>query len=124
MMLYSYRTCWPQELPFRIRLSDGFTRTDPSTFTAEEIADAGFTGPYTEPVYDPDTEVLNWDPKTLSFYITPKPEDTGNLNEDPVPQQQLWLFVCVFTLWESSTHKQQTHTLTAPSPGKPCGFPR
>jgi hypothetical protein len=85
MMLYSYRTCWPQELPFRIRLSDGFTRTDPSTFTSEEIADAGFTGPYTEPAYDPDTEVLNWDPKTLSFYITPKPEDTGNLNEDPVP---------------------------------------
>lgn len=33
---------YPKRLPWRIRLSDGSTRTDPSTFTAEEIADAGF----------------------------------------------------------------------------------
>lgn len=72
MMLYSYRTCWPQVLPFRIRLSDGSTRTDPSTFTAEEIADAGYTGPYVEPAYNPETEVLNWDPYTLTFFITLK----------------------------------------------------
>ena len=75
MMLYSYRTCWPQVLPFRIRLSDGSTRTDPSTFTAEEIADAGYTGPYVEPAYNPETEVLNWDPYTLTFYSTPKPPE-------------------------------------------------
>jgi hypothetical protein len=75
MMLYSYHTCWPQVLPFRIRLSDGSTRTDPSTFTAEEIADAGYTGPYVEPAYNPETEVLNWDPYTLTFYITPKPPE-------------------------------------------------
>lgn len=29
-------------LPWRIRLSDGSTRTDPSTFTDEMIADAGY----------------------------------------------------------------------------------
>jgi hypothetical protein len=82
MMLYSYQTCWPQELPFRIRLSNGFTCTDPSTFTAEDLADAGFTGPYVEPSYDPDTEILNWNPYTLSFYITPKEIPTAA--EDPV----------------------------------------
>ena len=69
MMLYSYRTCWPQVLPFRIRLSDGSTRTDPSTFTAEEIADAGYTGPYVEPAYNPETEVLNWILTLLLFLL-------------------------------------------------------
>ncbi|MDP3720759.1 MAG: hypothetical protein Q8T13_23605 [Acidobacteriota bacterium] len=32
----------PAAIPFRIRLSSGLTRTDPSTFTADEIADAGY----------------------------------------------------------------------------------
>jgi hypothetical protein len=42
-MLYSYQSQYPRPLPFRITLSSGQTRTDPSTFTAEEIADAGYT---------------------------------------------------------------------------------
>lgn len=41
-MLYSYKKQYPSPLPFRIILSDGRTRTDPTTFTEEEIADAGF----------------------------------------------------------------------------------
>jgi hypothetical protein len=36
--LYSYQGQEPQELPERIRLSGGRTRTDSSTFTEEEIA--------------------------------------------------------------------------------------
>lgn len=41
-MLYSHKNKYPAELPFRIRLSDGSTRTDPTTFTKEELSSAGF----------------------------------------------------------------------------------
>jgi hypothetical protein len=59
-MLYSLRQQRPAPLPFRIRLSNGFTRTEPASFTAEEIIDAGYVGPYTEPAYNPATEQLLW----------------------------------------------------------------
>ena len=49
-MLYSYNNGYPTLIPNRIRLSNGFTRTDRSTYTAEEIADAGYV-----PVADPPT---------------------------------------------------------------------
>ena len=41
-MLYSYKGQYPKELPNRIRLSNGTTRTDKITFTDEEILDAGY----------------------------------------------------------------------------------
>ena len=41
-MLYSYNGGYPAPIPNRIRLSNGFTRTDSSTYTVEEIADAGY----------------------------------------------------------------------------------
>ena len=42
-MLYSYRGGYPVDsLPYRIRLSNGLTKTDPATFTEEDISDAGF----------------------------------------------------------------------------------
>jgi hypothetical protein len=59
-MLYSLRQQRPAPLPFRIRLSSGFTRTEPASFTDEEIIDAGYVGPYTEPAYNPATEQLLW----------------------------------------------------------------
>lgn len=40
--MYSISGSYPSPLPNRIRLSDGSTRTDRSTFTPEEIADAGY----------------------------------------------------------------------------------
>ena len=59
-MLYSIHNQRPAPLPFRIRLSNGFTRTKPASFTAEEIADAGYVGPFTDPAYDAATEQLLW----------------------------------------------------------------
>ena len=59
-MLYSLRNQRPAPLPERIRLSDGFTRYKHQPPTAEEIADAGYVGPYTEPAYDVATEQLLW----------------------------------------------------------------
>jgi hypothetical protein len=41
-------------------MPDGFTRTDASTFTQEEIQAAGYFGPYTEPSYNSSTEQLLW----------------------------------------------------------------
>ena len=59
-MLYSLHTERPAPLPHRIRMPDGFTRTDASTFTQEEIQAAGYSGPYTEPSYNSSTEQLLW----------------------------------------------------------------
>ena len=59
-MLYSFRQQRPAPLPQRIRMPDGFTRTDASTFTQEEIQAAGYSGPYTEPSYNPSTKQLLW----------------------------------------------------------------
>lgn len=44
IIMYSLNGAYPiKTLPHRIRLSDGRTRTDSSTFTDEEIADAGYS---------------------------------------------------------------------------------
>ena len=42
MQLYSHNNQYPTKLPNRLKFSDGTTRTDPETFTAEEIAAAGW----------------------------------------------------------------------------------
>ena len=60
MTFYSLDNQRPAPLPWRITLPSGFTRTDPSTFTEDEILAAGFTGPYSEPDYDPATQQLDW----------------------------------------------------------------
>lgn len=60
-MLYSHNGSYPTTLPNRIRLSDGSTRTDPDTFTAEEIADAGYVAAEDPPDYNNNTQRLDWD---------------------------------------------------------------
>lgn len=60
-MLYSHNGSYPTTLPNRIRLSDGSTRTDPDTFTAEEIADAGYVAAGDPPDYNNNTQILGWD---------------------------------------------------------------
>ena len=60
-MLYSHRQAEPAPLPHRIRFEDGSTRTDNSTFTAEELDRAGYSGPYKRPDCDPKTETVDWD---------------------------------------------------------------
>tara|TARA_A100001515_G_scaffold135196_1_gene125943 strand:+ start:130 stop:612 length:483 start_codon:yes stop_codon:yes gene_type:complete len=61
-MLYSIKGNYPVEtLPHRIRLSDGSTRTDSSTFTADELSSAGITTVSDPPEYNADTHKLTWD---------------------------------------------------------------
>jgi hypothetical protein len=57
--LYSFNGAAPVPLPFRITLANGFTRTDPSSFTEDEIAEAGYVL-IEQPEYDPATQALNW----------------------------------------------------------------
>lgn len=60
-MLYSHNGQYPTILPHRITLSDGTTRTDVSTFTEEELADAGYvavTAPIPTAVYP---QRADWD---------------------------------------------------------------
>ena len=67
MALYSFNGARPTILPNRIKLSNGFTRTDKSTFTPEEIADAGWVQVEDPPVVEYPNK-LEWDGGTLSWY--------------------------------------------------------
>lgn len=67
--LYSYQGQEPQLLPHKIRLNGGRSRTDSSTFTEEEIAEAGFTGPYTIPDFDQEYQRVSWDSKNFTYAI-------------------------------------------------------
>ena len=56
MTIYTLNGSVPGPIPFRIRLSTGGTRTDPTSFTAAEIADAGYVEAPEPPEYDPTTQ--------------------------------------------------------------------
>lgn len=58
-MLYTLNGSYPAPIPFRIRLSNGMTRTEPDTFTTEEIADAGYVE-VPEPPVPTYPEKLDW----------------------------------------------------------------
>jgi hypothetical protein len=75
-MLYSIRQQRPAPLPFRIRLSNGFTRYAHQPPTTEEILDAGYVGPYTEPAYDAATEQLLWVDGAYMIEALPPPIPT------------------------------------------------
>lgn len=76
-MLYSYNNQYPTELPFRITLTNGRTRTDPSTFTAEEIADAGYVLVDNAPSYDYPNK-LEW---TGTDWLVREPNQTEIANK-------------------------------------------
>lgn len=73
MTLYSFKGAWPTQLPNRIKLSNGFTKTDKTTFTVEDLADAGWVAVD----YPPEIEYpnkLEWDGSILEWYIRPPNE--------------------------------------------------
>jgi hypothetical protein len=74
-MLYSFRQQRPAPLPFRIRLSNGFTRYAHQPPTAEEILDAGYVA-YIEPAYDAATEQLLWRDGAYVIEALPPPIPT------------------------------------------------
>ncbi|AUQ64447.1 hypothetical protein [Phaeobacter inhibens] len=72
--LYHTATTAPAPLPHRIRLSDGRSRTDPSSFTAEEIADAGYIASPPQPDHDLATQRLTWDGIAWGIEDVPAPD--------------------------------------------------
>ena len=69
-MMYSIKGNYPIEtLPHRIRLSDGSTRTDSSTFTADELSSAGITTVSDPPEYNADTHKLTWDNNDVEWEV-------------------------------------------------------
>lgn len=60
MSLYSFNQGEPKELPYKIFLSNGDDRTDPSSFTDEEIADAGYVFAGFPPEHNSETQKATW----------------------------------------------------------------
>jgi len=86
-MIYSYRSQIPEPLPFRIRLSNGQTRTEPATFTAEEIADAGYTPARDMPVITENQRVV-WSSELIDWVVTDKtPEEIEQERQDAIARQ-------------------------------------
>jgi hypothetical protein len=84
-MEYSYRNQYPTaQLPWTLVL-DGYSRNDPSTFTEEEIALAGYTIVPDRPSYNPKTQELMW--LGTEWHVQPK--------QPPNPQEieQQWRLV-------------------------------
>jgi len=73
MTLYSFKGAQPTQLPSRIKLSNGFTKTDNTTFTAEDLADAGWIAVENPPVVDYPNK-LKWNGETLRWILTPPNE--------------------------------------------------
>jgi len=60
-MYYSLNNQYPvPKLPEKIRLSNSSTRTDPSTFTEEELLDSGWRSVSDPMPHDPNEHTLSW----------------------------------------------------------------
>lgn len=68
-MLYSHEGKYPAPLPERIRLEDGSTRTDSSTFTDTELEAWGYIGPITRPYVDPAIGECVWNYESQSYEV-------------------------------------------------------
>ena len=80
MKLYSYNGGYPSSLPFRIRLSNGTTKTDPSTFSIDDLNDAGYTEAPDKPII-PEGNILLWNEESLSWNLREKTEEEIFLEE-------------------------------------------
>jgi hypothetical protein len=86
-MLYSKNNQYPKPIPFRIVLSDGRTRTDPSTFTEDEIVDAGYVA-VDNPPNITSNEVLSWNGELLRWEVRDKTAE-----ELEAEKQRQWVIV-------------------------------
>lgn len=73
--LYSYNGEFPKTLPNRIRLSDGSTRTDISSFTDDDLVDSGYIGPLTQPENTESVASISWDSGSTSFMVVNYDDD-------------------------------------------------
>jgi hypothetical protein len=87
MTIYSYRGNFPELLPDRVRLDDGYTRTSLEKLSLDELKEIGFSDPIEEPIYDLETQELFWDGKTLTV-VEKKIEKKLSYIDDFVEQER------------------------------------
>lgn len=68
MSLYSYLGQEPAELPYRIRLDAGLTRTSLNELSLEELTSLGFV-PVSKPSYDSETQKIVWNIDTKEYQV-------------------------------------------------------
>jgi len=71
---YSHNNGYPKKLPFRIFLSDGSTRTDPSQFRVWQVEDAGYVKVDDMPQYDASIQSVSWNGSAWVLTDIPPPE--------------------------------------------------
>lgn len=76
--LYSYKGQYPQELPNRIRLVNGLTKTDKNTFTTEDLSGAGYFPVAGKPSVDEKTHKISWDSSSLKWNVIELTEQEKN----------------------------------------------
>lgn len=75
-MKYSIKGKYPvSNLPNRIRLLDGSTRTDSSTFTSSDLSNAGITTVSDPPAYNKNTHKLTWNQTDINWEVVALTED-------------------------------------------------
>lgn len=79
-MLYSYNNRYPGPLPNRIRMPDGSTKTDISTFTEQDLLDAGYIAVNDPPVPEY-PNILEWN-GTAWVIRAPNEEETKARKEN------------------------------------------
>lgn len=72
-MLYSYNGSYPTTIPERIRLSDGQTRTDSTTFTEAELNDAGWIIVSDKPIVNEVYQGVSW--SGTDWVIVDRPQE-------------------------------------------------
>jgi len=77
--LYSYQGQEPQPLPHEIHYTEGWGATTfrqgVETFTDEELARAGYTGPFTKPEFDVEVETQAWSSEEQNWVTTSIPDE-------------------------------------------------
>jgi hypothetical protein len=74
MLLYTHKGRYPEVLPFRIKMPNGKTRTDPTTFTPEELLLAGYIPVANKPEVD-NTKVVEWSSGLFEWVTRDKTEE-------------------------------------------------
>lgn len=125
MLLYSHNNEIPKPLPERIRMPDGRTRTDSSTFTEEELLEAGYVlapsptppGPYEKLEWTGTEWVINEMDQEEREYITRT--EWNNIREERNRQLASydWMVIKAAELGESLpqdflTYRQKLRDIT------------
>jgi len=99
MALYSKDGAYPIELPHRIVLSDGQTRTDNTTFTAEELANAGWAEVADRPSVA-DYQTLTWENGAwvVTDYTADQMRTEAQKRRENIPAER-WLYENRNILW-------------------------